>query len=689
MASSPPPPPPPMGAPGAAGLKLGATVRGHWNFDALSVGELEQRTQELIGRCRTAYDRVGDLNFEEVAFDNVIKQLADAECDYHTLRSPIEFPQHVSMSKELRNASTEASKKLEDFDVEMSMRKDIFDKIAYYNDKLSADLVARKPEDQRYVDRLIKLGKRNGLHLPHDVQFKIKTIKKKISELQIKFQHNLNEENTVLEFSTSELDGLPDDFINSLEKVESGKRKVTLKYPHFFPIVRKCRVPETRLTIDKAYHARCIDDNTPILEELVKLRQEQATLLNYPTHSAYVTELRMAKNPENVDKFLTDLKAKLQPLWKEERKLMLDFKKKECEEFKREFDGRLNYWDLRYYMAMVEEKMYSVDQNKLKEYFPLHAVTKGLLEIYQEILGLKFEEIKNAETWHPDVSMHNVHDASSGNLLGYFFLDLFPREGKYGHAAVFKLQLGCIDETGNRQVPVAAMLANFTKPTEDKPSLLDHKELETYFHEFGHVMHHMCALAEYAHFSGTKVERDFVEAPSQMLENWVWEESPLQRMSAHYQTQLPLPRDMIKRLVQSQKVNAGVFNLRQIVLATFDQMIHTTGTVNTQELFAKLFDEIVGIPPIPKTNMAAAFGHLAGGYDAQYYGYLWSEVYSCDMFATRFKSEGIMNPEIGMDYRRYILQPGGSMDAADMLKNFLGREPNDVAFLESKGIPCV
>uniref|UniRef100_T1IK18 Peptidase M3A/M3B catalytic domain-containing protein n=1 Tax=Strigamia maritima TaxID=126957 RepID=T1IK18_STRMM len=663
-----------------------------WNFDALTEAEISNKTDELIEKCRLSYNQVADLKFEDVAYDNVIKKLADIECDFLTYSSPLEFPKQVSTIKEIRNASTAAAQKLQDFDVEMSMRKDIYDKVEYFQEKNKFKMHTLDPEAKRYVERLIKLGRRNGLHLPYETQVQVKAIKKKMSELCISFQQNMNEENTVLEYTEKQLQGLPDDFIQSLEKLENGKRKVTLKYPHSLPIMRKCQNSYTRNELDQALNSQCIQENGPILEELVALRQKQADLLGYQNHSMFITEMRMAKSAENVSNFLNDLKDRLQPLWSKEREQMLKLKEEECKALGVRFDGKLNHWDLRYYVSMIEEKLFAVDQNKLKEYFPLGVVTGGLLKIYQELLGVRFEEVKDGDIWHSDVQLFRAIDVETKELLGYFYLDLFPREGKYGHAAAFKLQSGCIGPDNQKQLPVIAMLTNFTRPTEDKPALLDHKEVETYFHEFGHVMHHICARAKFIIFSGTKVERDFVEAPSQMLENWVWELEPLKRMSAHYKTKEPIPEEMIQKLVASQKANAGIFNLRQIVLAEFDQMIHTRGEANTQQIFNQVFEKIIGIPTIERTNMSASFTHLAGGYDAQYYGYLascWSEVFSADMFLTRFKKEGIMNPSVGKDYRKCILEPGGSLDADIMLEKFLGRKPNQNAFLKSKGIDLV
>uniref|UniRef100_A0A8C1SD92 Neurolysin (metallopeptidase M3 family) n=1 Tax=Cyprinus carpio TaxID=7962 RepID=A0A8C1SD92_CYPCA len=655
----------------------------------LTPEEIRHQTQRLIRRMKQAYDSVGSVDIENVCFENTLQVIGDAKAEYAASRHVLDFPQYVSPWKEVRLASTEADKRLSDFDVEVSMRADVFQRLIlkvhsikiFKLQKLHKETVKKYVEKSLLCFEIVQIGFFN-------ISFtqEIKSISKQISELSIDFNQNLNEENTVLLFWQEDLVGLAESYVNGLEKAEDGRYKVTLAYPHYFPLMKRCHVAETRRKMEMAFHSRCKDVNTAILEQLIELRARLAKLLGFSSHANYVLEMTVAKNPENVARFLDELYKRLRPVGEQERHYLLSLKRADCERRGLEFDGQLHAWDMPYYMNQVEQVKFAVDKDKLLEYFPLEVVTEGLLNIYQDLLGLRFQQMEDAHVWHDSVKLYSVLDSVTGEEIGQFYLDLHPREGKYGHAACFGLQPGCLGPDGKRRMPVAALVANFTKPTSSWPSLLQHHEVETFFHEFGHVMHELCSQTRYAEFSGTQVETDFVEVPSQMLENWVWEKEPLRRMSRHYKDGSPIPDGLLDKLIASRVANTGLMNLRQIVLSKADQTLHTKDRADTAAEFAKHSKDILGIPATPGTNMTASFSHLAGGYDGQYYSYLWSEVYSMDIFFSRFKKEGILNPKVGREYRRVVLEAGGSVDGMDMLKMFLGREPCQDAFFQCKGL---
>eukprot|EP00127_Corallochytrium_limacisporum_P006508 Clim_evm39s229 gene=Clim_evmTU39s229 len=657
--------------------------------------EVDDRTEKLMKEVRAVYDQVAEVSKEpeRADWDNTMGLLASVYRRWSTGSSSLEFPAHVSTDAKLREASNESDKKMSAFAVEMSMRRDVYQALKAYKDRLDANdpnvTKPADPESERLLAKTMKDMERNGLHLDEETSRKVQEIKQKMSQMSITFSNNLNEENTKLDFSIEELKGCHDDFLTSLQKNDDGRLVVTLKYPHYFPIMKSCSVASTRQKIEQHFNSRCKGPNTEILETLVKLRHEVANLLGYETHAAYIIADRMAKSPEAVSNFLQDLNQKLAVRGQEELDDLKQLKSKECEATGTSYDGVINAWDFRYYMTMLMKERYDIDHNAIQQYFPLQHVTDEMLKIYQELLSLEFHKVENPGevAYNPEVPVFAVYDSASGDFMGHFYLDLHPREGKYGHAACFGLQPGCeIEGDGGRQSSVAGMVANFTKPTEGKPSLLTHDEVVTYFHEFGHVMHQICSKAKYAKFAGTSVERDFVELPSQMLENWCWESDALQRMSSHWESKEPLPNDTISKLIKAKNANAALLTKRQIVLATFDQTIHRKPEAETAAILAQLNLDILGVPMTPDTNMAASFGHLAGGYDAQYYGYLWSEVFADDVYFTCFKTKGIFNKDQGMGYRTEILSRGGSRDGMDMLRTFLGRDPNNEAFLRSKGL---
>jgi Zn-dependent oligopeptidase len=348
-------------------------------------------------------------------------------------------------------------------------------------------------------------------------------------------------------------------------------------------------------------------------------------------------------------------------------------------------DSVVQTWDWRFYDTQQRRTDYGVDPFEVASYFPLDGVLAGMFDLVQETFGLEFREIADPDVWHPDVRLFSIHDAASGEQLAHFYLDLFPREGKYGHAAEFPLIMSRRLEDGSYQNPVCAMVANFTKPTATTPSLLQHGEVETLFHEFGHVLHQNLGRTELARFAGTGVERDFVEAPSQIMQHWVWRADVLRRFARHHESGEPIPDDLVEQLVAARQLNVAIHQLRQLKYGWLDQTIHGMDVDQDLDEVLREGDKFGLMPFHEGTFSLASFGHLMGGYDAAYYGYMWSEVFGDDMFS-RFEEEGVTNPAVGMAYRRDVLEKGGSADADDMLTAFLGREPDNTAFLRKLGI---
>ena len=603
------------------------------------------------------------------------------------LRSLKEF----DTDKSIRNACTEAEIQLEKFAIESIMREDVYKVVlSVFENKEIMDKL--DPVDRRLVEKVELSYRRNGLKLTKEKQTELKKVKEELAELGSAFSRNISEEDGKALFSREELIGMPDSFFEGRdeEEDENGVKKfvVTTKYPDLYPVMKQAKLCKTRKTLKDKDETRC-PENVELIEKAIKLRYKHAQLMGYKTHAAFELEVMMAKKPETVVSFENDLRDRLNVLADKELYVMTQLKAEQQEDLGEPVETDLYSWDYLYYTNLTKERQFNINDDEVKQYFSMENVTKGILDTYQNMLGLKF--VKCPEVgWHEDVSIHEVWDASTGEFVGHFFMDLYPREGKYNHAACFPLRSGFEHADGTREYPVAAIVANFPKPTGSTPSLLTHSDVTTYFHEFGHVMHGLCSVVKYSFFHGTNVETDFVEAPSQMLENWCWEPEVLRKFAFHYKTKEPIPEDLVDRLVKAKNVGAGVVNLRQIFFGLFDMAIHNTEDpkIDTTKLYSKMREQITRFKDSPegKTWPLATFGHMMGGYDAGYYGYMWSQVFSADMFYSRFKSEGVDNPVTGRSYRDEILRPGGSRDANTMIHSFLGRDPNNKAFLKSIGL---
>lgn len=586
------------------------------------------------------------------------------------------FMGYVHTDKGVRDAAKESEEKISKFGVELIFRDDLNTAIQEY--AATDDAAVLEGEHRRFLDFLLRDLRRAGHELDPAVRAEVKAKTERLVELGVRFQQNIDEWEAFILVDREGLDGLPDSYIEGLEvDLETDKYKVTIDYPDMIPFLENAKRRDLREELRFKFNTVAVDANKKILEEAINLRQEIAEAFGMPSWAHYVLEERMAKDPDRVADFYAELRPPLTDKGRLEVDAIADLLEKDTG------DRIVRTWDWPYYDTQQRRSDYGVDPFEVAGYFPLDGVLEGMFDLTSEMFGLEFSEIEDFDSWHEDVRLFVMVDTETGEEIGRFYLDLFPREGKFSHAAEFPLVPSRRLEDGSYQNPMCAMVANFTKPTKETPSLLQHGEVETLFHEFGHVLHQNLGRTETARFSGTNVERDFVEAPSQIMEHWVWRADVLQRFARHHETGEPIPQELVDQLVAARNLNKGIFQLRQMQYGWWDQELHAGPDRDLEDIYVR-GSEVALIPPHDGTFSLANFGHLFG-YDAGYYGYMWAEVFGDDMFS-RFEAEGVTNPAVGIDYRRRVLEKGGSVDPNEMLVDFLGREPDNRAFLANLGI---
>ncbi|KAJ3515380.1 hypothetical protein NLJ89_g1791 [Agrocybe chaxingu] len=655
-----------------------------WDHTADNITQL---TKESIEKHRSVMDKVGALDAKDCNFESVFVALANADTHFDSVTEPLAFYQNVSPEKALRDASNDAESLVRDFGVESSMRLDVFTAkvAAEKNIKESGQWNKLSPEQQRLIEKMILDGTRAGLALPEGQRNELMALKKELSQVCLEFSKNFNEENGVITFTEEELKGVPKDVISGYTKRSEGNKEVfdvTYKTPDIFPVFKFAENPKTRKRAQEGHESR-LSVNVPLLDKALELRRKIASLLGYKTWADYITEVKMIKSGKGIEDFLDDLESKLRPVGEKELEILLAMKKEEHEEKGFPFDGQFYIWDYRYYDRKYIEESLSLDDMLVKEHFPVSVVVPTILSIYQNLLGVKFEELKNTSTWHPEVQAFSVWEKDAkdaSDFIGYCYLDLFPR----GYTRMLPFGLSSLATTVlmDRGVTLWRPWSPIWPTTPDRPALMRHDDVVTFFHEMGHVFHGLLSKTKFARFHGTSVARDFVEAPSQMLENWCWEPKVLEQMSSHYETKRPLSADLIEKIIKSRYVNVGLFYLRQLFFAKFDLKVHTDQQSHDYtRLWNTLREEVSLVKYDKESPGQGTFGHITGGYDAGYYGYTYSLVFAADMYATVFKADPL-DPARGKLYRDKILRYGGSREELDSLKDFLGREPNSEAFLK-------
>lgn len=646
----------------------------HFNYQAQDLAPAEAEARVKLEKDLAALIAIPQA---ERTFENTIMGYERAFDNYGNALGMSGFLSYVSTDKQFRDAANDLQMQISQYMVDVATRRDVYKAIREYTDTNPR----LDPVQAKLVKEMLIGFKNSGMDLNDADLEKFKALNKEKAEYIIKFDKNIQEYKDPLAVTQEQLRGLGEDYIQKLSKTDDGKYLVTLDYPDYVPFMQNADDEQARKELEFKFNRRGGQENVELLEKTLTLRREIARLLGYKNHAELRLEDRMAKNPKTVMAFLKDLQKKLKPLGKKEDKEMIAYKNSKTGKNSR----TLYSWESGYWSNKFRKENLELDSEKIKEYFPSQVVIDGMLDLFGGVFGITFEPV-DIPVWHPDVKAFKIKDKASGELVAYFYMDLYPREGKYKHAACFGLVEGEEKQDGTYQIPFVAIVANLNKPSGDTPSLLKHSEVETLFHEFGHVLHNALTKAKYSAFSGTSVSWDFVEAPSQMLERWAWDPQVLKKISKHYKTGESLPEDLIKRMIAAKNFGAGGMYLRQDFFAQYDMTLHTADTTpDTTKLYFELTKKIRGLPLTKGTIPQASFGHIMGGYDAGYYGYLWSEVIAEDFFG-EFKKNGIFNPETGLKFRREILEKGGTLDEEKMVENFLGRPADNKPFLKSIGL---
>lgn len=632
-----------------------------------------ERANALVQRSVTTHDRP--------TFDDTLKPLELAGAAISVGYGRGAFLAQVHPEADVRDAGQAAEERLTKWRVAIAFRGDVYRAVAAFADTPEARSLSG--ERARLLEHWLRDFRRAGHELPAEQRGELEQLRSRLVELEVAFARNLNEYQDWIDVVREGLDGLPPSFVERLKPGERpGSYRVSLDYPEVNPFLERARHRGHREAIFRKSWNKAVEQNRPLLVEALDVRRRIAALLEHPTWAHYAMEVKMASTPERVRDFYDQLVPSLEEAARREiavlRQLHADTGATDP----------IQPWDWRFYDTRLSMEEHGVDQTEVSEYLPLDPVLDGMFALTGEVFGLEYERVADAHAWHPSVQLFRIRDRASGELLAHFYADLFPRDGKYGHAAAFPLLIGHMGADGRYVRPVSAIVANFTPPSGERPSLLTHGphgEVETLFHEFGHILHMSLTRAEFTRFSGAETEWDFVEAPSQIMEHWVWEPEVLARFARHYWTGEPIPRELIERMAASRYLNVGLRATRQVFFGTMDLALHATRGEPDLEAAMRDSWEVTQLPYPDDTFMLAGFGHVMGGYDAGYYGYLWAEVIGDDMWG-RFAAEGITSPQVGAEYRRSVLEPNGSRSGDELVASFLGRPASIENYLRMRGM---
>jgi len=664
------------------------TYLGTTPFSVLEPEHFKPAAEELIRQSQKELDKI-TAQSAPPDFKNTIEALEFSGMNLSRLQRILMNINSAETNDAWQKANEEVLPLLNEFYNNISQNKALFERVATV--KKNIDEQSLSNEQKMLLDKTYKSFVRNGANLNESDQEKLRTIDQELTRLKLQFNKNVLKETNDFELlitKEADLDGLPASVVETAKQTAQERGKdgwlFTLHAPSYIPFMKYLKNRDLRRQMALAYGSRSFKNNaynnSQMVRDIARLRQQRAQLLGYPTYAAYILEERMAKTPQTVIDFLDQLH---QAAHKKARKDIDDLTKLA----KKDGIDQLEKWDVAYYMNILKKQRLNIDDQKLKAYFPLKQVLQGVFDIAHKLYGLTFKETGRIDTYHPDVRTFEVFD-DTGNFTAILYTDFFPRKGKRQGAwkTAYK---GQWQKDGKDSRPHISIVTNFTKPTKTEPSLLSFNEVVTLFHEFGHALHGMMAQTVYPSLSGTNVYWDFVELPSQIMENWAYEKEALDLFAKHYKTGESIPQEEIDNIKKSLQFMEGYATNRQLSFGYLDMGWHhhfeqeKTGNVSDFEKQQMAKTQI--LPYYDENNMSVAFSHIfPGGYAAGYYSYKWAEVLDADAFAY-FKEKGIFNPEVSRKFMN-LLQAGGTRHPMDLYKEFRGREPKVAALLQRAGL---
>jgi Zn-dependent oligopeptidase len=629
-------------------------------------------------------------NAENPTFQNTIETLSFSGDTLDRISSIFFNLNSAETSDEMQKIAQDVSPLLSEFGNDVRLNAALFAKVkTVYEQRESLNL---NPEQTTLLDKQYKSFSRNGANLPEDKKNQLREIDKELSKLSLQFGENVLAETNAFELHLTdkkELAGLPEGTIEAARSLAKAQEKegwiFTLDHPSYIPFVTYADNRELRKKMAIAFGARCFQnnefDNQEIVLKIAQLRFERANLLGYKTHAHFVLEERMAESPEKVLSFSNDLLAKAKPAAQKEFDQLSTFAK--------DLDGieQLEKWDGAYYSEKLKQQLFNLDDEKLKPYFQLEKVLNGAFVIAEKLYGLTFTEVFDIDKYHKEVTTYEVTDKQN-ELVAVFYADFFPRKGKRNGAWMTSFKSQYIKD-GINERPHISNVCNFTKPTETKPSLLTFNEVTTLFHEFGHGLHGMLANTTYPNLSGTSVYWDFVELPSQIMENWCYEPEALALFAHHYETGEVIPQEYVQKIKESASFQEGLATMRQLSFGLLDMAWHGQDPTNITDIKTFETEQFASTqlyPDVKENAMSTAFSHIfQGGYSSGYYSYKWAEVLDADAF-DYFLEEGIFNTEVAEKFKENVLSKGGTEHPMILYKRFRGQEPKPDALLKRAGL---